>query len=271
MRRALLLLLCAGCNRALGLDPTTELDAYVAPGCAGARFVSTTDLTVTTMGEIHDPTLLDQDELWFTYHEAGGPYQIASATRADTTQAFDAPVIGSFVRSDNDTDPAITRDGLHILFITDDARVYQADRPTRTSPWSAAALVPGIDGEGVGVGFDITPDGLVIYMADAAGIRTARRSYPTGTFGPVTVLAAGLPTAFPTISPDELELFFNPMGGDTAGELHRITRTDRTLDFDLATEQVVYQSAVDADITADAQTLVYKHGGDLQAAHRECP
>jgi len=251
-----------------------EVDAPVPPppppGCSGARFVSTTDLMVMTTGEIHDPTLLDEHELWFTTHEAGGGYQIASATRTDTTQPFGAPVIGSFVRTQMDTDPAITRDGLHILFMSDDTRVYQADRTARDMPWSVASVVPGIDGESAGRGFDVTPDGLAIYMADANGVRTSRRSSPTGTFGPVTMLAAGVMPSFPTISPDELELFFNPVGTN-GSELHRITRGDAALDFDIATDELIYQDAQDPDITADAATLVYLHGGQLQTAHRECP
>jgi hypothetical protein len=274
MRRDLLLLLCAGCNRALGLDPTIEVDAlvpdaaYVPPGCSGSRFVSTTDVSVMTNGEIDDPTMLDDHEIWFTSHMAGGGYQIASARRTSSDQPFGAPVIGSFKHSANDSDPALTHDGLHLLFVSDDAHVYQTDRAAPDAAWSPASLVPGIDGESAGLGFDITPDGLAIYIASTDGVHTARRASPIGTFGPVTVLAPPLMMQFPSISPDELELFFNSAGSN---ELDRITRTDRGLPFDVTTRELVYQSAADADITADSRTLIYMHGGQLQTAHRECP
>ena len=274
MRAVLLLLLSAGCNRALGLDPAIEIDApppdvgYVPPGCAGARFVATTDLGVMTTGEIHDPTMLDDQEIWFTFHSTTTGYQIASATRTASTEPFGAPVLGDVMRSTDDTDPAITYDGLHVLFISDDSRVYQSDRAARGAAWSAPSLVPGIDGESAGLGFDVTPDGLSIYMASTVGVRTATRSTAIGTFGPVTNLADGVMMQFPSISPDELELFFN-LPGTT--ELHRITRTDRALDFDISKDEIVYQDADDADITADSRTLIYKYGAQLQIAHRECP
>jgi len=265
--------LLAGCNRLLGLDPTLEVAAPLPdappPGCAGALFGATTNLSVMTSDGVADPTLVDPLELWLTWRHPAGTAHVASATRTDTTQPFGTPQVASFAITDFDTDPAFTGNRLHVFFISSDAHIYEADRSSLAMPWSAARIVPGIDGEDASMGIDVTANGLAIYFSDVNyHLHTASRATLNENFGPVTDLAPTLAITFPSISPDQLELFYNP---HNSSELHRLTRSDPAADFDPASDITIYMHGDDPDISADATTLIYFNQGNLQTAHRDCP
>jgi hypothetical protein len=269
MGRALLLLLLAGCNRALGLDPTHPPDAPPdAVGCSGSRFADTITIALPGGPSVFDPTQSDDPlELYLTWQVTTTEFQISVTTRTDPDQPYGTLAYASFGRSMRDSDPSITQDGLHLLFLSDDYRVYQTDRATRQSPWSAATIVAGIDNWVIMGGFDISLDGLRIYFSDGSNLRTAQRSDPTAAFDTATDLAKGLDIGFPGISPDERELFYNPSSNK---QLHHITRNDRSLDFDLSTDETLLQDAGDPDVSPDSRTLLYDVDGELTAMHRTC-
>jgi hypothetical protein len=120
-----------------------EIDAYVeidAVGCSGSLFGANAPVPgIDTSDQVFDPTQSDDPlEIWFTV-ENGTGFHVNSATRASVAEPFGAPVLASFARSNYDGDPSITRAGLHLLFTSDDGHVWQADRATRTGPWSLPA------------------------------------------------------------------------------------------------------------------------------------
>src|SRR5262249_52956492 len=157
---------------------------------------------------------------------------IASATRTAPEQRLNMLAVASF-STPGSTDPAITSDGLHILYLNGNHQVYQSDRADRHAMWSAPTIVSGIDSFIAGGGLDISLDGLTIYVSDSSQLYTATRTDPMGRFGDLTKLAVGRKVSFPGVSPDERELFYNP---ENTKELRRMTRNDRSLDFDVMTD-----------------------------------
>jgi hypothetical protein len=269
------LLLLAGCNRLLGLEPTREIDSPPVPdarpdavGCSGSSFAGTVAVPIDSGQSIYDPTQTDDPlELYFTWAQTTTDFHIASATRGAVDQSFNMPVVLPFSTTHN-TDPAITADGLHILYLAQNDQVYQADRATRQSMWSAPTVVAGIDNFTVGGGLDISPDGLTIYFSDGFELRTATRNDPMGPFGTPRVLASGVNATFPGISPDERELFYNPKDSH---ELRHMTRNDPSLDFDVMTDESLLLNGADPDVSLDSRTLLYDVDGRLTAMHRGCP
>jgi len=260
--------LLAGCNGLLGLDVTHPYDAPPdAVGCSAGRFTGTVRVPIDVGDAIYDPTQSDDPlELYFTWAVNTVDFQIASATRTAPDQTFDMPTVASFSVAHN-TDPSISSDGLHIVFLGPNDQVFQVDRATRQSAWSAATIVAGIDNFTVAGGLDISPDGLTIYFSDMHQLRTATRSDPLAGFANITELAVGLDVAFPGISPDQRELFYNP--GSTH-VLHHVTRNSATLDFDPSTDEIILMNAGDPDVSPDSRTLLYDVDGVLTAMHRDC-
>jgi hypothetical protein len=238
-----MLVLLAGCNSLLGLAPTREIDSPVVPdarpdavGCAGSRFANTITVAVGGHPSMYDPSQSDDPlEIFFTWATTTSEFKVATATRGALDQPFGMPAIATFGRTPRDGDPAITSDGLHILFMSDN-QVFQTDRATRQSPWSASTIVPGIDQFTV-LGIDISLDGLTIYFSDGWQLFTATRPDVMAPFGNPTKLAVGVNITFPGISPDEREL----------------------------------NNGADPDVSPDSRTLYYIVDGDLTAMHRDCP
>src|SRR5262249_43265528 len=159
-------------------------------------------------------------------------------------------------------------DGLHLVFLSADFRIYQTDRTTRTDAWSTPTIVGGVDNFVVNGGVDISLDGLRVYVRRRAKLHTATRTDVMAAFDTVTDLAVGLDVGSLGISPDERELFFNP---STNYELHRITRNDPSLDFDISTDDMLLQDARNPDVSPDSRTLLYSVDGVLTLMHRDCP
>src|SRR5690348_11024316 len=89
MRWLAVLVAVAGCNRILGLDPTLEVDAYVAPGCSGARFTGPFPFTSLTADNIFDPSQSEDPlELMVTLRSQLGLFRMQRATRPDTASSF---------------------------------------------------------------------------------------------------------------------------------------------------------------------------------------
>src|SRR5262245_43612546 len=260
--RSVLLCALAGCNQLYGLEGTRlqTPDAPIdAPGCSGSMFVDPQTLgTVFEPGDFDPRTSGDPTELWFS--RANGNYDIWVARRdGDTGPVETASPFPYNSATANDGDPAFTSDGRVLVFLSQrisGQAVYEARRPAVGAAFAAPTPI-AIDGGGGDAGIDLTPDGLTLYFVDPfRQLRAIHRSSLEQPFGnPGPALASAV--VWPSLSPDELELYYQNPDGDG---VFRRTRASTTLPFD-ATEMQVLSGGGDPDVSADSRRLYFSNGG----------
>jgi hypothetical protein len=267
----------AGCDALFGLD-LLEVRPDAVSGDALTDAARPVDVQPDCLfaqrellysGGAHDPTLsADRTELFYAY-DLGTGYDIYQAVRSDTNQPFAAGgIVGALTSAGNDTDPALTADGLLVVFISDRGgtgpRAYQAKRGSIVTAFSAPQLVPGLENTPVS-SVDVSPDGLTLYYDDGARLRSVSR---TARDQPILVLQeiAMESTPFPSLSADGLELYYNGPG------VMRRTRHDTSSSFDLAPPVSVDDGGADADLLPDGSALVLTggNGSDVVYLRERC-
>jgi hypothetical protein len=285
MRGLLLLLLgAAGCNQVLGLSTTYGIDGRPdAVGCAGAQFQGPFELPDLSPGaDQFDPNeRADGLELWFTIQ---GPLvlKVYVVTRpsvdVDYRQADVLPASFNDANAVRDTDPSIGADGLRVMFLSMrgnlGTRAWEAVRPSLDAPFAAPSEVRGLESTAID-GLDMSLDGKTVYFTndqDGGRLYRAHRSELTDPFVIETADPDGKPfamgAAFPSISPDEKELFFE---SSTNGGILRKTRGDITRAFSDASESINGSQAGDPDLTQDGRTLYVALSSTFWKFTRECP
>ena len=218
------------------------------------------------IGNASDPSAsADPLELWFSRTGIVPTYDIAGASRTTATAPFETTLDFPYNSTASDRDPALSGDGLSMVFISDrdgTPAPLEAVRTSKTAAFSAPAPLPidAVDG-----GIDLSADGLTLYVADAGGdLRSATRASRTAPFDRSTeVLAAGI--VAPAVSADELELYYART--DTIG-VYRRTRASKAEPFD-KDEMLVLADASDPDVSADSLRLYVKRG-DFHVLTRAC-
>lgn len=206
----------------------------------------------------HDPTLSsDRRELFFTRRPVSN-YQLIHAVRADTATEFGAGTAVTELNGLNsdDTDPALTADGLMIVFKStrggNGNRAYQATRTTVTSTFSTPVVLPDFASQPA-AGVDLSPDGLTIYIYTGSVLLQASRATRTAPFSlPLVVGSFG---DYPSMSPDGLAIYYN----SAAMGLVRRTRASVADQFG-TTEQMVDSGGADGDMLADGSAVVLTTG-----------
>jgi hypothetical protein len=196
---------------------------------------------------------------------------IYRATRASLDVPFDpgslAPVT-ELDSSSNQKDPSLTADGLDIIFMSDRAgayRLWEATRNDLGQPFGNLHEINELSSTDVGDGLDVSIDGLTVFYADGAkNLRSVHRTIRTGSFGPPSaVLASGV--AWPSVSPDLLELFYE---GPTGSTIFRLVRTDTGGPFGGTPTPIT--SGGDPDISPDSTVLVVDVAPGLAVMTRTC-
>lgn len=267
-------ILTAGCDALFSLDhigPGAAIDAPSgvidgdAPGCTYSPRIA-----LQNTGGSHDPQLSSDRKDLFTVRSPSGNYEIYESVRTDTTVPFGTgTAIASLANNADDSDPAVTDDGLMILFKSNRSgsyRIYQATRTSRGGAFGTPSIPAGLTNQTV-YGIDISPDGLTIYIDDNAKLVMATRSSRTASFGPTQMVTLEK-NGFPSVSADGLELFYNG-----AGVVHR-TRSSTTALFDGGSTTQVDMGGSDADILADGSAIVLTGGTSFDTVYlreRSCP
>lgn len=275
--RLVALIACAGCNQLLGIQNTRLHDAPPplpdAVGCSGVELIGPTAMPGFGDGDL-DPALSPL-ELWFDRVDTTNVYAIYHATRASPDVAFDPTTIAlvsELSSSSNDHDPTVTEDGLDIIFASNRAaftdRLWEATRADISQPWSNVHQINELSALDVQSGHAVSYDGLLVYYADGDDdlyvVQRATRNDPFGS--PSQLLASGV--AFPSVSPDQLELFYEkPV---TSGVFRR-TRVDPTLPFDPATDQAIEAMAGDPYMSGDPTILLLDDAPGMAMMTRTCP
>lgn len=161
-------------------------------------------------------------------------------------------------------DPSISSDGLDLYFRTGSggqALIVVSHRASTSSAFEVPTH-PGTYGAG-----DVTSDNLAFYTADyQTPIRVQRRASTSDAFGLTSELGPpvndGSSSAVPSISSDELELYF---ASDRAGPLHVwvATRPDRSSPFDTVERVDIPEADYSPEISADGHHLYFTHDDSL--------
>jgi hypothetical protein len=255
---ALALISLAGCDLVFKVN--------VPDVCSNGSFVSQAVVDGMPQEHLFDPTLRDDGlELFFTRSIAGAEFDIFVATRATTDEPFGPASPLAFDSLQGETDAQLTADGLNLFFLTNNA-LFLATRTSRAVPFTTAKARPDVDPGAGGInGYDISADGLTIYLSEGDALLVAHRQSVVSPFGATSVIGPHMD--FPSISHDELELFFQNIDD---GTIRRVRRDSRDALFDGPAE-VVFPGE-DPEITDDGLQLVFgpPTGMGLAIAQRNC-
>ena len=152
------------------------------------------------------------------------------------------------------------RNGVNELFeVTRDSVATEFGAP-------GAAPAPDIGTEIDSI--DLSDDGLRLYYANGDGdLWTAKRPSFIEPFAEATQLLTAA-AVFPTLSPDERELFYSPALGSS--ELWRAVRPDRDVAFDLTTAVRLRDVGPDPDMAGDGTTLTISINNGISVMTRPC-
>jgi len=167
--------------------------------------------------------------------DGSGMRKIYSATRTDTALPFTNPQPVASLNSTgaiDDQNPAVTGDGLHIVFESSRAGIttlWEASRPDRMSAFGPAVRRTELESASttgrLDRGATLSPDGLDIFFAAPPGgtgqdIFTAHRSAYGQAFGtPVHVdaLSSAGEDEYPKMSRDGSTIWFTYQGDNSGG------------------------------------------------------
>jgi hypothetical protein len=285
----------AGASSDAGTDaPTTAPadagDAAAPRGDAGPCAVWRPFSTPIALGELNTPEneqspdiSSDGLEILFQHELAPSEFELRIARRLDTASSFDAPtrIIELDAAGLSETDPALSRDGLEVVFVRD-ADVFVARRPSRSAafgvPEAASYLSFG--------GLDLFDD-LTLFHAYSSGgqyelviAARADRTAPFVSVREIDELNTAASERSPGLSPDGLEIFVTAtrLGRDLIYSARRasLAATFGALvvvgELDLGGTS----SSRDPDLSGDGRTIYFASDGptggsdDLWYATREC-
>jgi hypothetical protein len=230
------LVMLAGCDLVFKVD-VPDLCRDAGP------FSTPRTLEGVSQSHLYDPAMRD-DGLELFYVELVGDFDIFVATRASVDDDFGQPQ-AVYTTAANELDPALTADGLHLFYITDN-QLYESERATRDEPFGPGlprADLPNVES------FDISHDALTIYFNEPFGdLNMATRASPLSPFGAPVVIGAA--RAFPSVSHDQLELYFQDNG-----QIFRLTRDSTRDPFDAMPELVI--TGEDPELSDSGEQLVF--------------
>jgi hypothetical protein len=250
MRRLVALCALAGCDYVFRID-------YLEPPAPDAPCQSNAWGPRVMIGELagtrFDPSARGdlRELLHVAANPTGGGYDIQRSVRGNVGDLFGAEQLVIELNSQfDDTDPALTADGLVVFFKSRRggiAQVWEAARATTDAAFGAPALAQGLAFTSAN-GLDVSPDGLTIYVDDGLMLVTAHRPSRAEPFvvesSPMNARAA-----FPSVSANGLELFLDvPAAGISVR-----TRGDVTQSF--TNEMSIDPDAGDPEISVDGRTL----------------
>lgn len=255
-----------------GFDTGDVADAYVQ--CT-EPWSSPMDITVSTQRMFSGSVTADDLEMFLNDDGSltANGIEMWVSTRPDKTQPFGlATLVMSPPNSvDSDADPSISDDGLEIYFYRISIGVYTSQRATRTSPWSTPVPVTIANFSGAP---DLSSDRMSLYGEGGSGtIVVATRPALGMPFGAAVDVGPGVnsdgPNLLPTISYDELELYFTSTraAGDKLWVSRRASKNDPW-----GPAVAVPNSPVgdDPDISADGRRLYNSTGSTIVQLRTRC-
>ncbi len=222
-----------------------------------------------------DPSLaFDETELWSVV--SGTPFDLQMAKSEGVPPSWTndpMAVMRLNIGPASEVEPALTKDGLLLAFASDRSggahQLYLAKRNTISLLFDAP-IQTNLTFPADFRGFDMSPDGLKLYIVDNGMLRVMKRTSPTGEF--VFDKMISVPDAnfrYPSVSFDELEIIYNDK--NTQRVMHATLAADKK-SYENPTALQVGESCSlleDADLSADAMTVVYNCDGFIHIARRQ--
>jgi len=261
-----------GCNQVYGLDGTTLDDPsdFEPKDCSAVRFNAPMPIAEFAGGDTEfDPQLSpDGNELWYVTNP-NGPYEMFLATRPAAGMPFVTMKANLTVEAGVNKDPSMTADGRRLMFvhIASDSFVMEVLRDDVASPFGLPRIVAGLGNRPIGA-IDVSWDGLRIYYHEENGtIHTlwfASRPTRDAPFEGNRMLFEDV--MFPTVSADELEIYYNRYG---SARLYRRVRANK--DDPFGPEEFILDEGTDPDIAPSSNQLVVGRAQGLAILERVCP
>ena len=249
-------LFVCGCNAFFDIH-RTNLELPDAPplidaiGCSGSTFTGLVPFPYTDpVSAASDPALTaDFTQLWFDQQDPVTTHNqvfFATGSQGGTYSGDNrAPFIEAGTES---TDPALTEDGLRLAFIRTNS-VFEVSRAAITDPFPATASPLGSLGNAQSIA--LSRDGLVAYFDNNGEIFSATRTKLMDSFSaPVDLQVAGFN---PTVSPDQLEIFYDTTGFPGANVERRVRAT---VTSPFGPPDLIQSNAYEPSISWDSRTLL---------------
>ena len=211
----------------------------------------------------------DSQEMLFVSYSVTS-YDLYRVTRPNAFTAWTDRLKVAELDTDayDETDPALTANGLDLFYLSNasgKAQAYEATRPSVSDQFTAAVAVPALSSFGV-AGLDISADGLTLYFTLPADsqLYTITRSSPQASFGsfvPVATVGGG---TSPSISSDQREVFYKTIG------VEEQTRMATDQPFDGTTEAAIDSDGADPEISFDGTTLIFASPSGAAMQVRSC-
>jgi hypothetical protein len=268
--RAWLIVALAGCDSVFGLrdrpdggdrvhDAEVAIDGVDASGVEPcASWGPRSQLNEFLTGHAAPTMTADGLELWVASTSADP--DLFAGTRGLALGPYAIVQVAALNSVFEETEPSLSADGLVAMFLStrngSPAHLFEVRRPDRSSPWANVIEHDELDPDTRPIdSFELSADAQTIYLARANGQLTqSSRVDPAPAFTGERSIASL--RVHPTLSPDELTLYYDLQG------LHQRQRPDRTAAFDPASDVDLMITGRDPEISADGRTLVYVDGAD---------
>jgi hypothetical protein len=262
--------LCQRVDEPCTAMPPPDVPVPDSPPCTLGPFGPRVPIMeLSSIGDFADPTLRgDGLEMLFVRGTAG-TFDIWRTTRTSPDIAWGPPQAAGDLNSttEEDTDPALTRDGLSVLFCRTEGgkHVYEATRNFGEPMFGAPQLALGFEGQTVS-GMDISADGLTLYfmksMTDDTLWKVTRMSRQA-MFGTPTSLGTLAQNIYPSISADELDVYFDSGGIKSR---HRDSVANK---FD-GPDSAIIDNGNNPEISYDNKTLIISAAMRATMRTRDC-
>jgi WD40-like Beta Propeller Repeat len=221
-----------------------------------------------------DPSLaFDETELWSVGSATPFDLQVAKSEGVPPSWTNDPMAVMRLnIGPASEVEPALTKDGLLLAFASDRSggayKLFLATRIAKNLPFNTPSQT-NLAFPRTFQGFDMSPDGLKLYIVDNGMLRVMKRASLTGEF--VFDKMINLPVtdfSYPSVSFDELEIVYSDK--NTATVMHATLNADKN-SYELPTVLAVGETCSlleDADLSADAMTVVYNCNGSIHIARR---
>lgn len=249
---------------AAGLDALGQLDGSAGQDAASdsdcrnhLEFVPVPPTQFPGLLTDYVPTITANLTDAFDVHDSGNGFDLREFQLV--RGMFEPVDISSLNSPSLEDDPALSADGLDMIFVSTrqgTTNAYETTRSSLAAPWTAPNPPMGLNGAVIAQ-VDLSPDGLTLYLVSAShdlyqATRLTRLSpFVTASGGPIATDARN-----PTVSGDGLELIMESASGALGPGVSELTRSSPNQPFAGQIPIQALPAAYDVDLSPDGHFLL---------------